>query len=364
MMKRMLIKIMPLFLLCVMLVSVVGCAPQPAATTAPQPTTAPASTKAPAATAAAPKELQKVNLQLNWTVTGDHSPYYVAIKKGWYKDAGLDVNIIIGKGSGYSVQVIDAGNADIAICDAPVAIANREKGAKVKIIGVIYDKHPNAAYFWKDSGIKTPKDLAGKTIAVPATDGHKVMWPAFAKQIGVDPNSVNFVNIEPAAKVAALASKKADVVFDLYTGKPFMEVAIPKEQLGYFMWADYGFNSYAHSYIVSDTTITKNPEMLKKFLDVSYKAWEYTANHPEEAIDILAESQPINKTEYIENLKVVLDFIKTDRLRKNGLGYIDPAQMQSTYDLVNEYQAKLSFPVKDMYDTSFLPKTPYTNLPK
>ena len=79
-----------------------------------------------------------------------------------------------------------------------------KKGAKVKIIGVIYDKHPNAAYFWKDSGIKVPKDLAGKTIAVPATDGHKVMWPAFAKQVGIDPNSVTFVNIEPAAKIAAV----------------------------------------------------------------------------------------------------------------------------------------------------------------
>lgn len=303
---------------------------------------------------------EKVDFLLNWKITGDHSPYYVALKKGWFKEAGLDVNIIVGQGSGYSVQAVDSGKADIAISDAPVPISSREKGAKVRIIGTIFDKHPNCTFFWKDGGIKEPKDLAGKTVAVPATDGHKVMFPAFAKLIGIDPKSVNFVNIEPAAKVSALASRKADAVFELYTGKPFMEAAIPPDKLGYFLWSDFGFNAYAHSYIVSDDTIVKKPETLRKFLNVAYKAWEYTCNNPKESIDILAEYHPINKEEYMKNLATVLEFIKTDRFRKKGLGYIEPAQIKATYDLVNEYQSKLSFPVKDSYDDRFLPKTPYT----
>jgi ABC-type nitrate/sulfonate/bicarbonate transport system substrate-binding protein len=112
---------------------------------------------------------------------------------------------------------------------------------------------------------------------------------------------------------------------------------------------------------VSDDTAAKKPEMLRKFLNVAYKAWEYTCNNPKEAIDILAEYQPINKEEYMKNLQTVLEFIKTDRLRKNGLGYIDPAQIKSTYELVNDYQSKLSFPVENCYDNRFLPKTPYTH---
>lgn len=334
-MKKRMIKTLPFLLLCAILVSLSGSAQM----------------------AAAP---EKVDFLLNWKITGDHSPYYVAMKKGWFKEAGLEVNIIVGQGSGYSVQAIDSGKADIAISDAPVPISSREKGAKVKIIGTIFDKHPNCTFFWKNTGISQPKDLAGKTVAVPATDGHKVMFPAFAKLIGIDPKSVNFVNIEPAAKVSALASKKADAVFELYTGKPFMEAAIPPAQLGYFLWSDYGFNAYAHSYIVSDDTAAKKGETLRKFLNVVYKAWEYTCNNPKEAIDILAEYQPINKEEYLKNLNTVLEFIKTDRTRKKGLGYIDPAQINSTYELVNDYQSKLSFPVKDCYNDSFLPKTPYT----
>ncbi|HOE89909.1 MAG: putative thiamine biosynthesis protein [Spirochaetes bacterium ADurb.Bin315] len=306
-----------------------------------------------------PKKLEKVDFLLNWTIAGDHSPYYVAQKFGWFAEEGLDVNIIVGQGSGYSVQAVDSGKADIAISDAPVPITSREKGANVKIIGIIFDKHPNCSYFWKDSGIKVPQDLTGKTVAVPATDGHKVMWPAFAKQIGVDPNSVKFVNIDPAAKVSALASRKADVVFELFTGKPFMEKAIPADQLGYFVWADYGFNAYAHSYIASDKTIKERPELLKKFLKVAYRAWEYTLNNPEEAIEILSEYHPINKVDYLGNLKVCMEFFKTDRYKNYGIGYIDPQRIRETYSLVDQYQQKLSFPVEDCFDASFLPSPMY-----
>jgi NitT/TauT family transport system substrate-binding protein len=314
---------------------------------------------APAAAAPAAAPLEKVEFLLNWTISSDHSPYYVALEKGWFKEEGLDVNVTIGQGSGYAVQAIDAGKADISIADAPTPFTLRQKGAKVKIIGAIFDKNPCNAYFWKDTGIKTPKDFAGKSIAVPATDGHKVMWPAFAKIIGVDPGSVRFINIEPAAKAAALASRNADILFELYTTYPQMAKGVPQGQLGNFVWADYGYNCYAHSYITSDEVIAKRPEVLKKFLKAAYRAWEYALTHPEEAIDILAKHHPINKADYLESFKIVQDVFKTANYKNNGIGNIEAAKMQSTWDLVNQYQAPLSYKLSDIYDNRFLPSPMY-----
>ena len=306
------------------------------------------------------EKLQKVNFQLNWKITGDHAPYYVALEKGWFEEEGLDVNIIIGQGSAYTVQALDTGKAEIGISDAPVPIKLKTEGAKVKIVGIIFDKHPNCMFFWKNSGITSPADIAGKTVAVPASDGHKVMWPAFAKQIGVDPEGVKFVNIEPSAKVSALASKNADVVFELYTGKPFMEKAVPADELGYFIWSDYGFNAYAHSYIARDDVIENNPEMIRKFLKAVYRAWDFTLQNPEEAIDILSKYHPINKDDYVANLMVVMDFFKTDRYRNNGIGYIDPARMQETMDTVSNYMnVDINFTPEEMYTAEFLPDPPY-----
>lgn len=308
-----------------------------------------------------PKELVKVDFLLNWTIAADHSPYFVALEKGWYAEAGLDVNVIIGQGSGYSVTAIDAGTADIAIADAPVVFQYREQGAQAKIIGIIFDNHPNAMYYWEDSGMTSPADIVGKTVAVPETDGHKVMWPAFAAMLGIDPDSVEFVNIESTAKVSALASKNADVVFELLTGYPNFESAIPDGGFNYFLWADYGFNCYAHSYITSDAMIAENPDVLKAFLDVTYRAWEYVLNNPEEAIEILAKYHSINTDDVLKALQIEYAFLKTANYKENGIGYIDADKMQQTYDLVNTYQTELSFGVEDIYDDSFLPATPYTN---
>lgn len=354
-------KLLSLLLVLVMALGLFACAP---ATEQPVKTDPPASggtteTPKPAETNA-PKELKKVDFLLNWTIAADHSPYYVALDKGWYEEAGLDVNIIIGQGSGYSATAIDAGTADIAIADAPVAFKYRQEGAAVKIIGIIFDNHPNSMYFFDDSGITKPQDIVGKTVAVPETDGHKVMWPAFAAMIGVDPNSVEFVNIESTAKVSALASRNADVVFELLTGLPNFESAIPEGGFSYFLWSDYGFNCYAHSYVTNDETIANDPEMLKTFLDVTYRAWEYTLNNPEEAIEILSSYQSINTVDYLKALKLEFKFLKTENYKQNGIGYINPEKMQQTYDLVNTYQVELGYDVNDIYDASFLPATPYT----
>ncbi len=311
--------------------------------------------------AAGTAELEKVDFLLNWTIAADHAPYYVALKNGWYAEAGIDLNIIIGKGSGFSVTSIDSEMADIAIADAPVVFKYRQDGAMAKIIGIIFDKHPNSMYFFDDSGITKPSDIVGKTVAVPATDGHKVMWPAFASLIGVDPESVEFVNIEPTAKVSALVSRNADVVFELLTGKPNFEAAIPEGGFSYFLWADYGFGCYAHSYITHDNTIKERPDMLRKFLDVTYRAWEWTVNNPEEAIQILSEYQPINTTDYVKALMIEMDFLKTERYKANGMGFIDAGQIQATYDLVDTYQVELGYPLEDIFDNGFLPETPYNH---
>jgi NitT/TauT family transport system substrate-binding protein len=313
-----------------------------------------------AAQGGANEEVIRMDFLLNWTISGDHAPYYVALDKGWYDEVGLDVNIILGQGSGFTVQSVDTGRAHMGIADAPVAVAGRAEGADVTIVGIIFDKHPNSMFFWSDADITEPQDLVGMTVAVPASDGHRVMWPAFAQLIGVDPNSVEFVNIAPAAKVAALSARRADVVFELYTGKPFMEKAIPPEQLGNILWADYGFDLYAHSYIASNEVIANNPEMIRRFLDASYRAWEFTLQNPEEAIAILAEYHPINRDDYLANLMLVREFFMTDRYRDEGIGYIDLERAQVTVDMVEDYQGiDVDFTASEMFDGSFLPDPMY-----
>jgi NitT/TauT family transport system substrate-binding protein len=170
----------------------------------------------------------------------------------------------------------------------------------------------------------------------------------------VPADSVRFINIDAAAKIPSLASRNADVTFELYNSEPFFRSAMG-DQAGFFIWSDYGYDSYAHSYIASDEMIQKRPEMLRKMLKVNYRAWQYTLENPVEAIETLSKYHPINRDELVASLRVLMEFFKTDRYKNIGIGYIDPARMKVTYDLVNEYQKPLSFPVTDIYDSRFLP---------
>ncbi len=169
---------------------------------------------------------QKVVFALNWFAVGDHAAYWVALEKGYYKEKGLDVELQNSKGSGDSIAKVDTGRADVGLADASVVIPLVAKGAKIKVVGAVFDLTPLNIWTRKDTGIVKPKDLEGKTLAAPPGDSQRQLFPAFARINGIDEKKVTWVNIEPAAKFVALSEKRADAVPDYTTGQPFWEKAV------------------------------------------------------------------------------------------------------------------------------------------
>src|SRR5215213_10679022 len=107
---------------------------------------------------AAPSFAQtKVDFILNWVPGGDHVPYYYAKKMGWYKEAGIDLDIEPGKGSAVAVQKVGAGANQIGLADMANALVGRSKGADVVGVFNVYANSPQGLYWLKSSGIKTVK---------------------------------------------------------------------------------------------------------------------------------------------------------------------------------------------------------------
>src|ERR1700682_3752337 len=82
---------------------------------------------------------EKFNFALNWFAVGDHAAYWVALDKGYYKAKGLDVTLENSKGSGDSIAKVDTNRADIGLADAVVVIPRVAQGAKIKIVGAVFD---------------------------------------------------------------------------------------------------------------------------------------------------------------------------------------------------------------------------------
>src|SRR4026207_1799116 len=190
---------------------------------------------------------QKVVFALNWFPVGAHAAYWVALEKGYYRQRGLDVDMQNSKGSGDSIAKVDTGRADVGLADSAVVIASSARGTKVKVVGMVFDKSPLNVWSRKEAPITKPKDLEGKTVGAPPGDGQRQMFPAFARLNNIDQTKVTWVNVEPAAKVPALAEKRVDAVADYTTGLPFYEKAVGKGNAIMLPWAANGFDMYSMS---------------------------------------------------------------------------------------------------------------------
>jgi len=127
---------------------------------------------------------EKFTFSLNWFAVGDHAAYWVALDKGYFAKAGLDVTLENSKGSGDSIAKVDTGRADAGLADAVAMLAADARGARVKMVGMVFDKTPLNFFSRKDMPVTKPKDLEGKTIGAPPGDGQRQAWPAFAKLRG------------------------------------------------------------------------------------------------------------------------------------------------------------------------------------
>lgn len=276
----------------------------------------------------------KMQLQLNWFQLADHSPIYLAMKKGYYKEEGIDLTVLRGSGSADAAKKIDLGQADVGISDAPTVLTAISKGANLKMVAVVYDKAGNNVFFRKSANIKTPKDLVGKKIAVPPADSHRVLWPAFAAINGIDPASVTLVNIKPEGKQAIVAAGEADGSFDLYTSYAIWEKVLGKGEVGNLLWADFGLPIYGHTYFVNNDLLQKNPKLVERFLRATHKGWRDAKANPKASIDAMVEMVPgLDGPTLLATMPQILDLCVTERSAKYGLGWIEPELMQKTMDI-------------------------------
>lgn len=301
---------------------------------------------------------EKFTFALNWFAVGDHAAYWVALEKGYYAKAGLDVRLENSKGSGDSIAKVDTDRADAGLADAVAVLAADARGAKVKMVGMVFDKTPLNFFSRKDKPITKPKDLEGKTLGAPAGDGQRQAWPAFAKMHNIDSSKVTWVNIEPAAKIAALAEKRVDTVGDYTTGLPFYEKAMGVGNAVMLPWADTGFDLYSMSIIASEKTMKERPKALRAFLEASYMGWRDVMNDPKGSLAIFKKRVPEIDLSIIEpNMMAGLELMRTRLYADKGIGWIDEKKMCTSTDIVNTYMGlPKKVDCKEVYSMDFFTK--------
>jgi NitT/TauT family transport system substrate-binding protein len=320
------------------------------------------------ALAVSPASAEKLTFTLNWVAGGDHAPYFYAQKMGWYKDAGIDIEFETGRGSAASAQKVGAGQSQLGLSDMAGVLLFRGKGADLVGLMNVYANSPQGLYWRKSSGIKSAKDLAGKKIGNPAGDGARTMWPALAKTLGIDPDSVTWVNIAANAKLGALKAGTIDATTSFFNLHHVFARELG-DDMGFLAWKDAGVNPYGNSVIANGKWLSANKETAGKFVKITQKAFAECTKKPEPCVQALVEANSglLVKNE-TDNWHLVTILMNDETARTVALGWHDDKRMAADYKLVNDY-LKLDKPydIKTAYTNEFLDKSvkmPAINPPK
>jgi NitT/TauT family transport system substrate-binding protein len=298
---------------------------------------------------------QSVNLILNWTPAADHSPFYFAKAQGWYEKAGIDLGIEVGKGSGVSSLKVGSGAAPFGIADLATMLVARSKGADAVALMSIYANTGQTFYWLKSYGVNDPKDFAGRKIGNPPGDASRVMWPAFAKAVGIAPDSVSFVNIGPTAKSAALKSRTVEIISDFYNSHDIKLKEFGSD-LGSLNWKDVGLNSYGNSLIVNGAFLEKNPKLTEDFVRITQKAYAACVADFAPCLKTLLDQVTGLDREEQELQWGRIKYLMADEFTATkGLGWIDEGRMQKDYELVQTYLGmEKPFPVESAFNNRLL----------
>lgn len=304
----------------------------------------------------------KVMFVLDWVVFGRHTPYYVALEKGFFAANNIDATIQRGYGSAASIKRLGAGQADFIFADfGGLVLARANEGLKAKMVAVGYGKNGHAVFFLEGSGIKTPKDLVGKRIAGAPGATVTALFPGFLRANGVDPSAVRVINVDAQALNPVLLSKQADGMLEFNFNQVALEKQGAKDGLkpNHFMYADYNFGFYANGIITKDETIGKKPELVGKFVDAVIKGYRYTFDHPAESCEMIRKSQPdIDQDVCLGEVELVKALVLTPEARDKGIGYMSRERVQKTIDVLREFLGfKGEVKADELFTMQFLPKS-------
>ena len=296
----------------------------------------------------------KVSLITDAGFLGRHAYYFVAIEKGYYKDANLDVTVLRGQGSAEAVKQVAAGNATFGFADAgSTVLARGNDKVPVRLVAIVYSRPPHAIYALKGSGIEKPKDLEGRQIANPASGAIVQVFPAYAKAAGIDQSKVKWVVASSESLPGLLALGRVDAIGQFTVGEPRLKKDAPGKELVELTFADAGLDFYSNGIIASDNTITSNPDLVQRFVTATVKGLKDALDNPQEAAEIMKK--------YHRELDVELgaaELVKVRELARvanSPLGKIDAKRAQSTIDLVaTAFSLKSPVKVEDAFDLRFV----------
>ncbi len=299
---------------------------------------------------------EKILFQLDWIPFGRHTPYYAALENGFYSEKGLDVTIAQGRSTIQGIRTLVAGQSQFIFQDIAVMMSVRAtEGSKIKALACMYQKTPHTLFYIKGPSITKPKDIEGKKIAFTPGDSPRRMFPAFAKASGIDESKVSWLSVDPNSKNAVLLNHQAEgMVTYIFTQPVLQKAAQGGDQVGAFVYGDFGANFYSNGIGALEDYIKEKPVVTRNFVQATMKGLKFTLDHPKEAVGMLKKHQPqLDEAVALQEIDILRNI--TNAKNTKVLGSMTKEKMQETQDLMVKYMdLKNPMNVSEVFTNEYL----------
>ena len=225
------------------------------------------------------RPLTQVRLQLNWQHQFEFAGFYAAKAKGFYRDAGLDVEILESVPGENSEQQVIGGKAEFGISDAKLLL-EQQKGNEVVVLAVIF-QHSPVVLLVPENGARSIAELRGKRVMMVAENTELL---ALFRKEGL--REEDYVRVEPSYDAQDLVRGKVDAIQAYASDEPDY---LAREGFAFrtLRARDAGIDFYDLNLFTTARQLEQNPEQVRAFRQASLKGWEYAMEHPDEIMDVL-----------------------------------------------------------------------------
>lgn len=303
---------------------------------------------------------ETIRYNMAWLPQGSTAGVPIAVDQGWFKDEGLDVEVMRGYGGSRTANELDQGQFDVGYVDPISLILTRKNGGKIRLIGAINTVWPAGVCFAKSR--HDPKgldDLEGLTMGGGSASPVQNLVPAWLEMNGKPRDFIKLVRLDPAVVDASFVEGKTDLT-DCWRGSNRPVIVKQAEaaglQIGAMEYKDFGLNAYGNGFATTEDMIQNKPDVLRKFLKVAYRGYQFMRESPEEAADIMLRLYPtIDRTVILNQIKEINELTVDAESPNETVGFLRDDRMNGTLELIDKaYDLQGSIQASDLYTNDLL----------
>lgn len=305
--------------------------------------------------------LTKLKFTLDFRISGQVAPFFVALYKGYYEAEGLEPSFDVGSGSVAAITRVASGAYDMGFGDISALIEFNASQAGAPLLQAVYQYYNRAPFVIigrKDRGITQDfKSLQGKRIAAAAVESTRRAWPMAAKHVGMKAEAIEWVTTDFSQRDNVIIRGDVDGATYFHDSALSLFQRLDPAQLSVLSYADAGLNLYGNAILAATKLMADKPQAVRGFLKATNRALLECLADPVGAMQFVKRREPmVDEKVEAERFKITAGYVATADARNHGLGDVRPELVRAQVAEVSQTFALKQAPNADaLYNLSFLP---------